>query len=39
LFDDNDTNVQQDNLPLTGAKFYVDSNIAEQHKQGKMSIF
>ncbi len=36
---DNDTNVQQDNLSLAGAKFYVDSNIAEQHKQGKMSIF
>jgi len=36
LFGDNDTNVQQ---ALAGAKFYVDSNIAEQHKQGKMSIF
>ena len=39
LFNDNDTNVQQDKLPLPGAKFYVDSDIAEQNKQSKMSIF
>jgi hypothetical protein len=39
LFDDNDTNVQQDYFSLAGAEFYVDNDIAEQHKQGKISIF
>jgi hypothetical protein len=34
-----DTNVQQDYFSLAGAEFYVDNDIAEQHKQGKMSIF
>ncbi len=39
MFDENNTNVQQDNLSLAGAEFYVDNDITEQHKQGKMTIF
>ncbi len=39
FFDNNNIDVQQDDLSLAGAEFYVDNDIAEQHKQGKMSIF
>ncbi|CAF1147806.1 unnamed protein product [Didymodactylos carnosus] len=38
LFDDNDANVQQGSLSLAGAEFYVDNDIAEQHKQGAVPI-
>jgi len=38
LFDVSDTN-GQDHLSLARAEYYVQNEIAEEHRQGKMSIF